>query len=246
MVKLIIIDPKNQNKYKNKFLNHYNNGDLTAHMVYMPGCGHCDDMKPSWKSACQKYNNPDYKMITIIHMQSYSDFMGSKDSPMGFPHVVAHQNQKITPYSGDRTEEDISKWLDKQSKTKKIVFRGGKKSLKYRTFNKITKKNKGGNGKRKLNGTDKEFLEKRNEKRQRSIDMARLFGYRNSPERDPRYMTPAFLYTDPHGIKERQKRFNSEMNEEEDYMEAEKAGLTIGGKKTRRYKKKHRTTIKKK
>ena len=36
---------------------------------------------------------------------------------------------------GDRTEEDISKWLDKQSKTKKIVFRGGKKSLKYRTFN---------------------------------------------------------------------------------------------------------------
>ena len=145
MVKLIIIDPKNQNKYKNKFLNHYNNGDLTAHMVYMPGCGHCDDMKPSWKSACQKYNNPDYKMITIIHMQSYSDFMGSKDSPMGFPHVVAHRNQKIISYNGDRSEQDISNWLDKHSKTKKIVFRGGKKSLKYKTFHKITKKNKKGN-----------------------------------------------------------------------------------------------------
>ena len=145
MVKLIIIDPKNQEKYKKKFLNHYNNGDLTAHMVYMPGCGHCDDMKPSWKSACQKYNNPDYKMITIIHMQSYSDFMGSKDSPMGFPHVVAHRNQKIMSYNGDRSEQDISNWLDKHSKTKKIVFRGGKKSLKYKTFHKITKKNKKGN-----------------------------------------------------------------------------------------------------
>jgi gamma-glutamyl hydrolase len=109
-------------------------------MVYMPGCGHCDDMKPSWKSACQKYNNPDYKMITIIHMQSYSDFMGSKDSPMGFPHVVAHHNKKIIPYSGDRSEQDISEWLDKHSKTKKIVFRGGKKSFKIKTFHKITKK----------------------------------------------------------------------------------------------------------
>jgi gamma-glutamyl hydrolase len=144
MVKLIIIDPKNQDKYKNRFLNHYNNGDLTAHMVYMPGCGHCDDMKPSWKSVCQNYNNHDYKMISIIHMQSYSDFMGSKDSPMGFPHVVAHRDQKIIPYSGDRSEQDINKWLDKHSKTKKIVFRGGKKSRKYRIFNKITKKNKRG------------------------------------------------------------------------------------------------------
>ncbi len=141
MVKLIIINPNNQNKYKEEFLNHFNNGDLTAHMVYMPGCGHCDEMKPSWKSAC-KENNPDYKMLTIIHMQSYGDFMGSKDNPMGFPHVVTHNNKKITTYSGDRTKEDIIKWLDKNSNTKKIEFKGGKKSRKYNIFNKITKKNR--------------------------------------------------------------------------------------------------------
>lgn len=140
MVKLIIINPNNQNKYKEQFLNYFNNGDLTAHMVYMPGCGHCDEMKPSWKSACNEYNNPDYKMLTIIHMQSYSDFMGSKDNPMGFPHVVTHNNKKINTYSGDRTKEDIIKWLDKHSNTKKIEFKGGKKSRKYNIFNKITKK----------------------------------------------------------------------------------------------------------
>lgn len=140
MVKLIIINPDNQDNYKNRFLNHYNNGDLTAHMVYMPGCGHCDDMKPSWKSACQKYSDPNYKMITVIHMQSYSDFMGSKDSPMGFPHVIAHRNKKIIPYTGDRSEEDITKWLDKHSSVKKIVFKGGKKSRKHQLFHKITKK----------------------------------------------------------------------------------------------------------
>ena len=120
MVKLIIINPNNQNKYKEQFLNHFNNGDLTAHMVYMPGCGHCDEMKSSWKSACKQNNNQDYKMLTIIHMQSYSDFMGSKDSPIGFPHVVTHHDKKISSYSGDRSTEDISKWLNKHSNTKKI------------------------------------------------------------------------------------------------------------------------------
>merc|ERR1711991_405190 len=78
--------------------------------------------------------------ITIIHMQSYSDFMGSKDSPMGFPHVIAHSNKKIIPYNGDRSEEDITKWLDKNSSVKKIVFKGGKKSRKHQLFHKITKK----------------------------------------------------------------------------------------------------------
>ena len=32
MVKLIIINPDNQDNYKNRFLNHYNNGGLYAWM----------------------------------------------------------------------------------------------------------------------------------------------------------------------------------------------------------------------
>ena len=136
MVQLIIIHPNNENKYKNKFLDHLRNKDLTAHMVFMPGCGHCDDMKPSWESACNDLTNLDYKMITLIHMDSYNNFMKGKDSPSGFPHVVIHKNNKIIPYSGDRSESDISNWL---SKNTKLIKNGGAKTKKKIVKKKIVK-----------------------------------------------------------------------------------------------------------
>jgi len=139
MVKLIFIDPTNQETYKKDFIEQHNNKDLTAHMVYMPGCGHCDDMKPAWKSACQKYQDPNYKMISLTHMDSYNDFMPSKDHASGFPHVVIHKDNNIIPYSGDRSEADIINWFKKNSPAKQLVG-GGKKTTKRRTNKRRTKK----------------------------------------------------------------------------------------------------------
>ena len=138
MVQLIVIHPDNENKYKNRFLHHLQNKDLTAHMVFMPGCGHCDDMKPSWKSACNDLSNLDYKMITLIHMDSYNNFMKNKDSPSGFPHVVIHKNSKIIPYSGDRSKSDILNWLNKNKET--VKNGGGKTRKKPVKKNKFTRK----------------------------------------------------------------------------------------------------------
>jgi gamma-glutamyl hydrolase len=143
MVKLIFIDPTNQETYKNKFIEQHNNKDLTAHMVYMPGCGHCDDMKSAWTSACQKYQDPNYKMISLTHMDSYNNFMPPKDHASGFPHVVIHKDNKIIPYSGDRSEGDIINWFKKHSSSSnQSIMGGGKNTLKRRTNKRRTKKQK--------------------------------------------------------------------------------------------------------
>ena len=65
-------------------------------------------------------------------MDSYNDFMPSKDHASGFPHVVIHKDNNIIPYSGDRSEADIINWFKKNSPAKQLVG-GGKKTTKRRT-----------------------------------------------------------------------------------------------------------------
>ena len=101
-----------------------------------------------------------------------------------------------------------------------------------------SKRQKGGNGKRILNGNDEEFLKKKKEKNRDSINMARLFGYRNSPERDPRELIPAYVYTDPDGVIERQAKFNKDMEIEGEYIDAKEDGITFGGKITKKSRRK--------
>ena len=70
--------------------------------------------------------------------------------------------------------------------------------------------------------------------------MARLFGYRNSPEKDRRNMIQSHLYTkkpDPDGVTELQARFSGIMDKEGEYHEMDKGGLTFGGKKPKRSRK---------
>jgi hypothetical protein len=96
-----------------------------------------------------------------------------------------------------------------------------------------SKQQKGGNGKRKLNGNDATFLEEKNKKLENSINMGRLFGYRTSPE--PKNQgTPAYVYTDPDGVIERQAKFNKDMEIEGEYIDAKEDGITFGGKITKR------------
>ena len=118
-------------------------------------------------------------------------------------------------------------------------FMGGRNKSKKRGKRK-TRSNRGGdNSKRKLNGNDEEFLKKKKEKMANSINMARLFGYRNSPEKDRRNMIPSYLYKepDPDGVKELRSRFDRDMDIEGEYHEMNQGGLTFGGKKSKKNKK---------
>ena len=137
-------------------------------------------------------------------------------------------NPELTKFT--LTAEEKKKLIPIPKKTNKNK-KGGKRK---------TRSNRGGdNSKRKLNGNDEEFLKKKREKLEKSINMARLFGYRNSPEKDPRNMIPSYLYKepDPDGVKELRSRFDRDMDIEGEYHEMEGRNLTFGGKKTKKNKK---------
>ena len=75
---------------------------------------------------------------------------------------------------------------------------------------------------------DKEFFKKKKEKVEEKKGIANLFGFGLSPERDPRNMISSdAAKEDPHRIKPMQNRFNQQLKDEGDYMDAEAAGLTF-------------------
>ena len=74
-----------------------------------------------------------------------------------------------------------------------------------------------------MKAQDKEFFEKKRKEIQEKTATANLFGYRRSPERNPKNMIPV----DPHGIIPFQSNFNQQIEDEGNYMDAKEAGLTF-------------------
>lgn len=123
------INPQNQDKYKDNFIREVSTKDnnITAHMVYMPGCIHCEVMKPIWHDAVNNIKDT-YSLLTYIHMDSYNNFMPNKYHVAAFPHLVVHlSSEEQNIYKGPPDVEKVKKWLDNCKKMKKPVFKGGKK-----------------------------------------------------------------------------------------------------------------------
>lgn len=154
-------------------------------------------------------------------------------------------NNRYVTRSG-RESRQVQPYIPGTSGMEHRIGTGGKRKTKrkYKKSKKTKKKTRskrgGDNSKRELNGNDEEFLKKKKEKLEKSINMARLFGYRNSPEKNRRNMISSHLYTkkpDPDGVTELQARFSGIMDKEGEYHEMDKGGLTFGGKKPKRSRK---------
>ena len=91
---------------------------------------------------------------------------------------------------------------------------GGKKTQKR----KKTQKNRGG-----IKVQDQKFVNDKKKNIQEKVATANLFGYRRSPERNPKNMIPV----DPHGIIPFQSNFNQQIEDEGNYKDAKEAGLTF-------------------
>lgn len=100
------------------------------------------------------------------------------------------------------------------SSLSKRAKNGGKKTQKR----KKTQKNRGG-----IKVQDQKFVDDKKKKIQEKTATANLFGYRRSPERNPKNMIPV----DPHGIIPFQLNFNQQIEDEGNYMDAKEAGLTF-------------------
>lgn len=117
-------------------------------LFYMNGCGHCDVLKPAWNKVVRdikKLNNKDF-IIGAIEASNMEKFNKSGHSPSisGFPTILyfSKTSKHMDLYNGDRSENDLKKWImSKMKKQERVMSGGGKiKSRKIKT--RKTKKRK--------------------------------------------------------------------------------------------------------
>lgn len=78
----------------------------------MVGCGHCEDIKPTWDLLVNNYGNNDYIEIKQIVAQEHPDIV-KQYGVTGFPTILALHNGKVLKkYEGDRSYESLVKFMN--------------------------------------------------------------------------------------------------------------------------------------
>lgn len=152
------------------------NNHCVVMLIYHPSCGYCQDFLPTWNEMEKQFvmNEvplDDNYIISKVHRDMLHKIEldeAYKQNIPGVPHVVMkHPIKNLEEYSGDRTLEDLVKWVTQHQKEKikihikpktlKQLKKMGFK-LKTRTKRKNTKKDK----KKKTTSKNKGPLKKNN------------------------------------------------------------------------------------
>jgi protein disulfide-isomerase A1 len=75
---------------------------------YAPWCGHCKSLIPIWTELAEKFKDK----VTIAKYDATANSLPDGISVPGYPTLILFTDKKnIWPYSGDRTLEDLEKFL---------------------------------------------------------------------------------------------------------------------------------------
>ena len=90
-------------------------------LFYMNGCGHCVTMKPAWNKLINELKEKHKNEIILGAIESGNmdifNKHGLKPSVSGFPTILYFNPKnpdKPESYSGDRSYEDLKKWILKK------------------------------------------------------------------------------------------------------------------------------------
>ena len=145
--------------------NIYNSPAKIFMLIYMDGCGPCNETKPEWKkleNVLSKYNNSkNIAIIDIEHQILEKADLKNFVQPSGFPTILylhnrEKENYEDSPYLEDneknRTVDSFVKWIENTlNKTDIKDIKGGRKTRKSRKSRKSrkTKKQRAGKWSRK-------------------------------------------------------------------------------------------------
>lgn len=119
--------------------------------IFMDGCGHCEETKPSWEklSKMPDHNN---KNITIVDLNE--KLLDTIDNPelkkniKGFPTLRYMQNGEIEDYENakgltkkDRSYASFLEWIDTKTKDLKKTGQQGGSAVVRRKKRRFTKRN---------------------------------------------------------------------------------------------------------
>ena len=114
-----------------------NNNHCVIMLIYHPDCGYCKDFLPTWnemekKVVMNELSLDDNYVISKVHRDMLNSINLEdeyKNNIPGVPHVVMrHPTKNIEEYTGDRSLEDLIKWVT-QHQTEKIRLHIKPKSL---------------------------------------------------------------------------------------------------------------------
>ena len=156
MVEIISIEPE-QGKEFDKLINE--KGNVSFVKFHQPKCPHCTEMKKAWEDLGKLLQDKCKDDISLIEVNG--DALSESKSDVskeikGFPTImILETGKKKAEYSGDRTTEDMLKFIIDNKIISPIsggYKKGGKKS---RTMKSKTKKNKSKKGKSRKNKSKK-------------------------------------------------------------------------------------------
>lgn len=96
-------------------------GKPCAMTVYHPQCGHCTNMKPSWKRMGEhmssKYDGD--LVIALVHMDAIDELPIQRERIQGYPHIIFKTKESENEYHGPRDEESFENWIIDNAKNNK-------------------------------------------------------------------------------------------------------------------------------
>lgn len=82
-------------------------------MYYMPGCYHCDAMKPEWERFEKSLKSKNHHVGTARVNSNHMTGVKGSERVSGFPTVLLIEDEKVkSEYSGDRTAEDLERFTN--------------------------------------------------------------------------------------------------------------------------------------
>ena len=103
------------------------NNHCVIMLIYHPQCGYCQDFLPTWNEmekqvVMNEIPLDDNYIISKIHRDMLDKVELQpeyKNNIQGVPHVVMkHPTNNLAEYTGDRTLEDLIKWVTQHQKEK--------------------------------------------------------------------------------------------------------------------------------
>ena len=93
---------------------------LIVGKVYANRCGHCKTLEPVWDKLTSYVNNGHTRFVSFEEAESdkrtrFENSNGIKLSVDGYPTIFKVSGRNVDYYSGQRTLEDMMKWISNHS-----------------------------------------------------------------------------------------------------------------------------------
>jgi len=91
-------------------------GKVVFIKMFAPWCGHCKAMEPDWNRLMAEYANSETKLIADVDCTAAGEPICDNNAVASFPTLKFGDPYALEDYTGDRTYDDLKKFIDEELK----------------------------------------------------------------------------------------------------------------------------------